>query len=335
MRLAFAGAGMISVVHALSAAAVDAPVIAVASRTRARAVERAEQTGARALDYRDLPAGADAIVVCTPPDRHLADTMKAIDAGVAVLVEKPLAATLTEADRLVDEGGRVLYGENLAYSPLFVATHRAVADLGPLEFVEIRQLSPRPTWGEFLDPRRGGGVLFDLGSHAIALALLLAGADAPVSVRASLGRSPDLDVDDAAEVLIEFASGLRARIEVDWRSVDTVWDIQASSADGVVRTELIPRPEIEVGGEPVELPLLRESTDPMIERLGYVEQMRTLAAVVDGADPPVDARFGRRVLELICAAYAAAHTPGSAVALPFTGRRDRTPHQLWSDTVGP
>ena len=335
MKLAFAGAGTISVVHAMAAAAVEAEIVAVASRTSERATERAGQVGAAVVAFEDLPAGADAVVVCTPPDRHTADTLQALRAGAVVLVEKPLATTLAEADAIVDAGGQVIYAENLAFSPLVVATNELVRDIGAPNFIEIRQLSPRPSWGEFLDPARGGGVLFDLGSHAVALALLLAGADAPVAVEAKLSHSADIEVDDAAEVLITFASGMRARIETNWTNPYAVWDIQISSDSGVVRTELMPQPGIEHNGEPVALPALASAADPHLEHYGYIDQLLTLRDVVGGAPSPIDARFGRRVLDVLSAAYAAASKPGSSVSLPFVGPRNRTPHQLWSDTVGP
>jgi predicted dehydrogenase len=323
VKLAFAGAGTISVVHAMAAAAVEAEIVAVASRTSERATERAGQVGAAVVAFEDLPAGADAVVVCTPPDRHSADALQALRAGAVVLVEKPLATTLAEADAIVDAGGQVIYAENLAFSPLVVATNQLLGQIGALDFIEIRQLSPRPSWGEFLDPARGGGVLFDLGSHAVALALLLAGADAHI------------EVDDAAEVLITFASGMRARIETNWTNSHAVWDIQVSSDSGVVRTELLPQPGIEHNGEPVALPALAGIADPHLQHYGYIDQMLTLRDVVAGAPSPIDARFGRRVLDVLSAAYAAAGKPGSSVSLPFAGPRNRTPHQLWSDTVGP
>jgi predicted dehydrogenase len=335
VKLAFAGAGTISVVHAMAAAAVEAEIVAVASRTNERATERAAQVGAQVVAFEDLPAGADAVVVCTPPDRHTADTLQALRAGAVVLVEKPLATTLAEADAIVDAGGQVIYAENLAFSPLVVATNELVRAIGALNFIEIRQLSPRPSWGEFLDPARGGGVLFDLGSHAVALALLLAGADAPVTVEATMSHSADIEVDDAAEVLITFASGMRARIETNWTNPHAVWDIQVSSDSGVVRTELMPQPGIEHNGEPVALPALASAADPHLEHYGYIDQMLTLRDVVGGAPSPIDARFGRRVLDVLSAAYTAASKPGSTVSLPFAGPRNRTPHQLWSDTVGP
>jgi len=335
VKLAFAGAGTISVVHAMAAAGVKAEIVAVASRTSERATEWAGQVGAQVVAFEDLPAGADAVVVCTPPDRHAADALQALGAGAVVLVEKPLATTLAEADAIVEAGGQVVYAENLAFSPLVVATNELVRGIGAPNFIEIRQLSPRPSWGEFLDPPRGGGVLFDLGSHAVALALLLAGADAPVAVEAKLSHSADIEVDDAAEVFITFASGMRARIETNWTNPHAVWDIQVSSDRGVVRTELMPQPGIEHNGEPVALAPLGDVVDPHLEQLGYVDQMLTLRDVVGGAPSPIDARFGRRVLDVLSAAYAAANTPGSSVPLPFAGPRNRTPHQLWSDTVGP
>jgi predicted dehydrogenase len=334
VKLAFAGAGTISVVHVMAAAGAKAEIVAVASRTSERATERAGQVGAQVVAFEDLPAGADAVVVCTPPDRHAADALHALGAGAVVLVEKPLATTLAEADAIVEAGGQVVYAENLAFSPLVVATNELVRGIGAPNFIEIRQLSPRPSWGEFLDPVRGGGVLFDLGSHAVALALLLAGADAPVAVEAKMSHSADIEVDDAAEVFITFASGMRARIETNWTNPHAVWDIQVSSDSGVVRTELMPQPGIEHNGEPVALAPLSGAVDAHIEQLGYVDQMLTLRDVVGGAPSPIDARFGRRVLDVLSAAYSAANTPGASVPLPFAGPRNRTPHQLWSDTVG-
>ena len=64
MNLAFAGAGMISLVHAMAAEATESPILAIASRTEARAAERAGQVGAKAVAFDQLPAGADATPGC-------------------------------------------------------------------------------------------------------------------------------------------------------------------------------------------------------------------------------------------------------------------------------
>lgn len=330
MDLALAGAGAASVVHALAASAVGAPIIAVASRDEARAAERAAQVGARAVPFAALPAGADAVIVCTPPAHHRVEAVRALDAGCTVLVERPLATTLLDADELVARGDRVVYGENLLHSPVVTATRTLAATLGAIEFVEVRLLSPLPTWGDHLDPARGGGVLLEMGPSAVALAVVLLG-ERPTTVTASVESSDGLEVDDRAVLRLGFPSGADARIEVDWRASGTVWDVQASSATGVVRADLAPTPALEHDGEPMALPTRRTDVEPHVEWLGHLDQLRHLEAVVAGARPVVDAELGRLVLEIVCAAYASAHDDAT-VSLPFVGRRDITPIDHWRGT---
>jgi len=232
--LAFAGAGRITMVHGLAVREVDGlTVTRVASRTPATAQERAGQVGATACRYEDLPGGADVVLVATPPSRHAADALQAIRGGAEVIVEKPLATTLAEADALVEAsaaaGHALGYAENLAFAPIIVAAVARAAELGPLRHVEVRALQGRPDWGGFLQAEWGGGALFDLGVHPIAVALLLARADDPaagrvVSVHAELTGADDIDVDEAARMSITFASGLVATVEASWASDQQLWD---------------------------------------------------------------------------------------------------------------
>lgn len=315
----------------MAAVAAGLPVVAVTSRSIERAEERAAQLGAAARPYRDLPAGADAVVVATPPAAHVAHALAAAQAGAAVLVEKPLATTLADADALVAAqagGARIVYAENLAFAPIVRAALSLTATMGRLGYLEVRALSPAPTWGDFFEPWWGGGALFDLGAHPVALALLLAGDDEPVEVLASLAAPDSGAVDDHAEVLLRFASGLQARVEASWRHHDVVWDLQASSDTGVVRADLLPTVGLEHDGEPVPLPPPTPGVDAMVHDLGYVEQMRALAEAAAGRPCAIDAAFGRRVLDVLCAAYASAAS-GAPEALPFAGPRDRTPLELW------
>ena len=329
MEIALAGAGNISVVHAMAAVATGSRVTAVASRSERRARERAEQTEARLVAMAELPAGADAVVVATPPAAHAAIAQHALDAGAVVLIETPLTTTLSDADALVDaDDGRILYGENLAFSP---AVRRAVGlarELGALRYIEVRALSPRPTDPEHLDPAWGGGAMFDLGSHPIALALFLAGDDSPTSVSAEIHDGERLELDDHGTITITFASGLHARVEASWRSETSVWDLQASSDSGVVRAELLPNLSVEHDGEPVTLPPMRSDLDPRLAHLGFLEEHRALTQLANGEPRGIDANFGRRVLDIVCASYASAGRDGAPVDLPFGGPRDRTPHQL-------
>lgn len=333
-KLAFAGSGRITVVHGLAAQTLQLPVSAVASRDPDRAADRARQLDAKATTYDDLPAGADLVVVASPPARHASDAIRCLDRGAAVLVEKPLCTTLADADAIVaaaDRGRGLVYAENLLFAPVVTAATRLVADLGPLRHLEVRSLQGRPDWGDFLTPGWGGGTLFDLGVHPLAVALVLAGADEPVTVSARLDRPDDLEVDDHAEVALRFRSGLAATVISSWRDDTVVWDFEAASDTGVVRAELLPTLSLEHNGEPVELPAIRRSPDtPQLEEFGYVGQLAAAVTVAAGGRPPtVDARFGRRVLDVVCAAYRSAGRQGEPEPLPFTGPRDLTPLELW------
>src|SRR3546814_4938415 len=63
----------------------------------------------------------------------------------------------------------------------------------------------------------GGGVLFDLGAHPVAIALLLAAPARPVAVRAFLEGADDHPVDEHADVSIRFDTGLHGRVITSWR----------------------------------------------------------------------------------------------------------------------
>jgi predicted dehydrogenase len=328
--LAFAGAGFISVVHGLAARHLGAPVVAVASRTGERARERAAELRAAAVTFEELPAGADAVIVSTPPAQHRAMTLAALDAGCAVLVEKPLASTLADADAICahPRADRVVYAENLAFAPVvrrFVAEARR---LGALTHLEARTVQSLPTWGGFTTVEWGGGALLDLGVHPLAIVLLAAAPAQPVAVRAELAGSPAgaHATDEHAEVSLRFDTGLVATVVSSWRGGPVPsWDAQASSATGVARMELFPNLALELSGD--ALHLAAPSTEPpQIEAFGYLDQLRTL---VEGTPHAMGAEFGRHVLDIVCGAYQSAGLDGAWVDLPFEGPRDRPPLALW------
>ncbi len=337
--VALCGAGMIAGAHAAAARLNGYAVVAVASRTRQRATRAVAEwcPGAAVVDYGELPGGADLVVVATPPAQHADDAVRLLEAGAMVLLEKPLCTTLADADRLVAaariHGDRLLYAENLAFAPAVVTLLGQVGRLGPLRHLEARTLQPLPTWGAFTTPEWGGGCLFDLGAHPLAVVLLVArlgGLGEPVAVRADLRGGPGHGSDEHAEVTLSFADGRRAQVVSSWQHPgDPQWDVQVAGDHGVVRAELQPLPTLERDGTPVHLP---EPAGPLpqIEAFGYAQQMAALVDdVARGRAPLIDAAFGRLVLDVTCAAYASAANSGRAEPLPFSGRRDRTPLEWW------
>ena len=92
---------------------------------------------------------------------------------------------------------------------------------------------------------------------------------------------------------------------------------------------MLPTPQLEHNGEPVELPPTTVAV-AQIEQYGYVQQLRALADDMQrGTTPIMSASFGRLVLDVVCAAYRSAGCDGAPEALPFSGARERTPLQLW------
>ena len=223
----------------------------------------------------------------------------------------------------------------------------------------MQALQQRPDWGDFLTAEWGGGVLFDLGVHPVAVALLLAGVDprhrtpaghqtpghqtrgqevpgAPrvTSVRGRLEGADDIEVDEHAEVEITLDTGLVLRVVASWRASTPRWDLQVASDEGVVRADLLPHLTLEHNGDPVAVPAPSGPTDlPQLHQFGYVAELTELTATLGrGVEPLAGAELGRLVLEVVCAASASAAAGGRPVALPFSGPRDRTPQQLWQST---
>ncbi|MGH9273246.1 MAG: Gfo/Idh/MocA family protein [Acidimicrobiales bacterium] len=335
VSLAFAGTGWIAAVHGYAVDHIPGlAVTKVASRDPVRAEESAQRLGATTCAYDELPAGADGVVVCTPPAQHAEHTLTALRGGAGVLLEKPLCTTLAEADELVaaaETGACIAYAENLIHAPVVRLAIEHAAQLDGIDVLEVRALQSRPTWGNFLSEEWGGGVLFDLGAHPLAIALLLAAPAQPVEVRATLQGADDHPVDEHGELHLAFDTGLIARVVASWREAGTpTWDAQVSAPDGVVRLELLPELRLERNGVEVPLPGVPEGVTPQLEQLGYLPQLESFALdLLHGRTPEVTAAFGRTVLDITCAAYASAGRDGAWVELPFDGPRDRTPIELW------
>ena len=336
-RVALHGAGWVAMAHAAATKQLGLQLTSVASRSAERASTLAERFGATAVSYAELPGNADIVVVATPPQCHAADAIRMLDAGAAVVLEKPLCRTLAEADDLVAasgrHSGRLLYAENLAYAPIVQRMIALTPRVGALTHLEVRTLQGLPTWGSFTTDEWGGGALFDLGVHPLAIALLVAnaaGEGSPIAVSAELRGGEGHESDEYALVSLRYRSGLIAQVESSWQAgPEAQWDAQVAGATGVVRAELLPVQSLEFNGDEVALPTTTGQI-PMLDQLGYSSQLREFVDdLAAQREPIMSAAFGRHVLQVVLAAYQSAGRRGDEVALPFTGPRDLTPLQLW------
>jgi predicted dehydrogenase len=175
--LVIVGCGRIAVRHAVAARRLRIPVIA-ASRdvARARAFARDHRAVAAYGTYEEACRDPRAVgaVLCTPHDRHATDAETALEAGLHVLVEKPIARTLEEAERMVASAaraGRVLMvAENFHFMPAFRRV-RAWIDAGRLGALREIHLVARgwrqPVGWRCEAEAAGGGALIDGGIHYV------------------------------------------------------------------------------------------------------------------------------------------------------------------------
>ncbi len=214
------GAGNFGAAHARAIARSDDVEVRAASRTDGTALaEFTARFGGRGYtDYRDLldDPGVDAVLVATPHDRHASIAIAAMEAGKHVLLEKPMAPSLEECDRIVDAaeraGVQLMVGHVNHFVPALEAA-KAVLDAGELgEVVHARSTMQRPwmtanrrPW--HLDRATGGGMWLTIGTHVVDQLCWLVGAEA-TSVAAELGtRFHDQRADDLGVAFVRYANG--------------------------------------------------------------------------------------------------------------------------------
>ncbi|MEU3659665.1 Gfo/Idh/MocA family oxidoreductase [Streptomyces sp. NPDC032940] len=171
----------------------------------------------------DRAAELDLIVVASPNKTHVPLARRALQAGLPVVVDKPVAGTAAEARELAalaEERGLLLsVFQNRRWDNDFL-TLRGLLDEGALGDVwrfesRFERWRPKPKggWRESGDPAEIGGLLYDLGSHVVDQALVLFGPAAQVYAE-SVVRRAGAEADDDTFIAITHANGVRSHLYV-------------------------------------------------------------------------------------------------------------------------
>ncbi|MGB2850066.1 MAG: Gfo/Idh/MocA family oxidoreductase [Solirubrobacterales bacterium] len=234
LRAALIGYGLAgSVFHAPLIAATEGlelSTVVTGDRARAAAASRAypgvriEATPEAVFER----AGAhDLVVVASPNDTHLELATRAVDLGIPVVVDKPLAPTAGAAAGLVEHAERagvpLTVFHNRRWDSDQLTLRRLIGDgrLGDVLRFESRFERWRPelrseAWRDTATPAEGGGVLLDLGTHLVDQALILFG---PVRhVHGEVLHRRGGSADDDAFLALEHAGGVRSHL---WASLVT------------------------------------------------------------------------------------------------------------------
>lgn len=195
-------------------------------RERARRAHPSAEVVDRAEAIWEAAGDHDLVVVSTPNRSHVPLGMAALDAGLSVVVDKPLAASAADGRALASAAAErsllLSVFQNRRWDGDFLTVRRLIEEdsLGPVTRLESRYERWRPVpkagaWRERGAPEEAGGLLFDLGSHLVDQALQLFGR--PTHVYAEVERRrPGVEVDDDVFVALTHGGGVRSHL---WASV--------------------------------------------------------------------------------------------------------------------
>ena len=345
LSVGFIGCGFIASIHSLAlrmlleAHLVDARVVATYDRDRARAENLGQAHTATVCGNTDeLLAQVDVAWVCTWTSDHLDSVRAAVEQGVAVMCEKPLAPTLRECEEVAELLERVPHqvGLVLRHAPVFIAAADAIESgrFGrPLAAV-LRDDQYFPIQGQYGSDwradvaRAGGGTLLEHSIHDVDVLRWLLGAPTRVSARVA-SRFGHRGIDDVADVTLDFGDGAVAtllsvwhrilrrpstrRLEVFcedallWTDDDNLGPLHIETADGVA----------ELAGEPPEwstrIDLPAEIVTPLLQ---YATPAKAfLDALTLGERPGPDAATALAAHRVVDGAYRSARAGGVPIDL--------------------
>ncbi|WP_344452703.1 Gfo/Idh/MocA family oxidoreductase [Actinocorallia aurantiaca] len=151
----------------------------------------------------DAPANCDLVVITTPNRTHVPLATRALEAGLPVVIDKPIAVTSEQARRLAEIGPPVFPYHNRRWDGDFRTLQRLMAEgvLGGIRRFESRFERWRPlvkeSWKESADPADAGSIVYDLGTHLIDQAVCLFGPPTHVYAELDTRRAGATAADDA------------------------------------------------------------------------------------------------------------------------------------------
>ena len=279
----------------------------------------------------------DMIVVGAPNHVHCEIAVDAFAAGKHVVMEKPLALNLAEADRMIAAARRanrkLMYAEELCFAPKYVRL-KALLDDGALGAPTLIKQSERhdgPHADHFWDTARsGGGVTMDMGCHAVQFFRWMLNGARISSVYAQMSTQVHGDRtvgDDNALIILEFENGTVCLAEESWTKLGGMDDrAEIYGSRGVAFADLLRGNSIETYSS-VGYDYAVEKAGSTVGwsftiyeeawNYGFPQEMAHFVDCVrNDRQPLVTGEDGREVLEVIFAAYASAGT-GRKIELPF------------------
>ncbi len=295
LRIGIAGAGHFGRYHALKVAASDrARLVGIYDPDAERAKTIGWEAGAPDMGFAPLLAGIDALIVAAPAEAHHELAAAALRAGRHVLVEKPIASTLEQADELASlaaAGGLVL---QVGHLERFSAAYQALAGrTGAPLYIEAIRIAPFKPRGTDVS------VILDLMIHDLDLVLAL--IDSPIISVDAVGAAVASPHEDIANARLRFENGAVATVTASRISTRTERKMRIFAQNAYLAADFATRKLTVIGrggGQPVPgvagfgiQDVSWEDHDSLA-----AEHAAFVASILDGAPVLVDAAAGRRAL---------------------------------------
>ena len=252
----------------------------------------------------------DIISICTPPAFHKDLAIAALDAGKTVLCEKPLAATVEDAEAIAaaaeKSSGQLHVGFCHRFEPAIVSIKKLI-ETGALgkpitlrnRFAGIMD-SPESTWFSNAEIS-GGGALADTSIHSIDIFRFLLGDAVQVRSLNATHESehgPALDVEDSGVILLQNEAGALGVLESSWRTPPGEWSVTVYGTSGLATYDYATGQGFHTSADGETVPLDFEPGDRFAAEFAHV-----LACWRGNAEPVATAHDGLIANQILAAAY--------------------------------
>jgi predicted dehydrogenase len=345
IKIAFTGTGYIAQIHARAVQHLpDVEAAAVVNHRPASMAAFAAEFGVP-RQYTTVEAllrdgGVDVLSVNTPNYLHASQTIAALEAGLPVIVEKPMAMNAQEAEAMVADseraGAPLMVAHCWRFDPEVLWLRRQVTTGRLGRIVRTKGYGVHVRWGPsgwFTQKRyAGGGAVADMGIHALDTVRFLLGDPQPVSVYARIGAyyappsddSDDndaaYDVDDTGVIIVNWDNGATSYLEAGWRQPHADGPPASTQLYGtlgfgrILPTYLELLSEDRTAAQRVESGFTHKRAPHPPQRLYDAQMAYFINCVRSGQTPTPGGAEGWINMQIIDAAYESART-GQVVAL--------------------
>jgi len=330
------GLGRMGMLHMMNCLHIDNVKVVAASDPSKKALNKAKSVGVNKLysDYHDLlnnSSNIDTVVMSLPNFLHFESIQLALEAGLNVFTEKPMACTVKECSKIVrsvqKSGKKLMIGHNLRFVNAIEKMKESAEKgyIGTLEVATIEEVIngpfahpavPAPVSDWWFDPKKaGGGALLDLGYHMIDLFRFFVGDSE--TIFSCLDHKFNLPVEDGAIVILRSSnSSTKGIINVGWyqKTIFPKYDFRVilhGNAGYLSSDDLVPRNlylhAIKEGTKNLLRRIVGKKIHPLSYTYYYESYHKELAHFFDcikhDSDPLISANDGMKTVELIEEAY--------------------------------